>query len=41
MSENVILSPKEAADILKVDVDTIYLKCKKKELPHFRIGKLL
>jgi excisionase family DNA binding protein len=39
-AENVIWTPKEVAELLHIDIDTIYLRCKNKELPHFRAGKL-
>ncbi|HVI46128.1 MULTISPECIES: helix-turn-helix domain-containing protein [unclassified Chitinophaga] len=36
-----IMSVKELADFLRLDANTIYNKCAKGEMPHFRMGKLL
>jgi excisionase family DNA binding protein len=39
-SHDLILSAKDVADLLEVDIDKIYLKCRNEELPYFRMGKL-
>lgn len=36
-----IMSVKELADFLRLDANTIYSKCAKGEMPHFKMGKLL
>jgi excisionase family DNA binding protein len=35
-----ILSAREVADLLKLDINLIYTKCGKGEIPHFKMGKL-
>lgn len=35
-----IMSAKEVADLLRLDVNVIYGKCSKREIPFFRMGKL-
>jgi excisionase family DNA binding protein len=35
-----IMSAKEVADFLRLDINVIYAKCAKSEMPHFKMGKL-
>jgi excisionase family DNA binding protein len=39
-SEERIMSAKEVADFLKLDLNIIYSKCANGEIPHFKMGKL-
>jgi excisionase family DNA binding protein len=35
-----ILSAREVADLLKLDINVIYARCARGEMPYFRMGKL-
>ena len=39
-SSESIMSAKEVADFLKMDINVIYSKCSKGEIPFFKMGKL-
>lgn len=39
-SNESIMSAKEVADFLKLDINVIYAKCTKGEIPFFKMGKL-
>jgi excisionase family DNA binding protein len=38
--EEQIMSAKEVAEFLRLDLNIIYNKCTKGEIPYFRVGKL-
>jgi excisionase family DNA binding protein len=39
-SEEKIMSAKEVAEFLKLDLNVIYTKCADGQIPHFKMGKL-
>jgi excisionase family DNA binding protein len=39
-SEEKVMSAKEVAEFLKLDLNVIYAKCADGQIPHFKMGKL-
>ncbi|KLV22701.1 MULTISPECIES: helix-turn-helix domain-containing protein [Bacillus] len=37
--QKTILTPPEAAEFLGIHKETVYIRCRNKQLPHFRVGK--
>lgn len=39
LSEKKVYSAKEVSQFLKVDIKVIYSQCRKKKIPHLRLGR--
>ncbi|MGG1960781.1 helix-turn-helix domain-containing protein [Bacillus pumilus] len=37
--QRTVITPSEAAKFLGIHKETVYIMCRKKRLPHFRVGK--
>ncbi|MEE3679098.1 helix-turn-helix domain-containing protein [Bacillus safensis] len=37
--QRTVITPSEAAEFLGIHKETVYIRCRNKELPHFRVGK--